>query len=232
MIQKLLGDFIQTLDCKSKNRNQNLSLETFYAGLSGKFEDYIRWKFVHYIYQNQFNKKNISQQSISIESFDRTDMVFFDSSSGSKDVHFVEWKSMTLPVSGQTNRVYEENWTSNNDQLQKAMVKFKELNLNNYIDSYWSLFVFVDFNEQLINLLNQNNQSQQDLQLGILSKYNISCKMRSDHLSICTNNLSIPYTPITLKRPPWCKNGEEIILIFGFIQIQPQNSNTYKLTSI
>jgi hypothetical protein len=232
MIQTLLRDFAQTLNCNSSTLNSDLSLETFYAGLNGKFEDYIRWKFAHYIYQNKIIN-DISGQSMSIESFDRTDTVFFDSSFGSMDVHFVEWKSMALPVSGQTNRVYYRNYANNNNQLHSAKSEFKKLGLSNYNGRYWNLFVFVDFNDYLIDLLSQtNNQLPKYFPMGILSKYKISRKMRLDHMSICTNNLTTPYTPITLESPSWCSNGEEIKLIFGFSQIQPQNSNTYKLTSI
>jgi hypothetical protein len=236
MIDTLLRDFAQTLHYNSPTVNGDLSLETFYAALCGKFENYIRWKFTLHIYKNNYN---FLLNTLSIETCGRTDIVFIDKSNGKSDVHFIEWKSMTLPVKGQTLNKYQKNWTNNAEQLYNTRNNTSNKGYGkNWNSHYWSLFVFVDFNDSIINELLLKNQHHypKDFKDGILATYDISIKNNFKYGNSIYPNLIPPPTKntniITLQSPSWCNKGEEIKLRFGFIQIQPPNSSTYQLTSI
>jgi len=203
MIKQKLIDFIKWLDCTSSFCDRDLSEETSYSAMCGEFEKYIRWKFAYHMYKGQFV---LGKDTVSIESFDKTDMVFFDDLNS--EVHFVEWKAMTLPIAGQGVKEFINNkWSSNYNQLRKCNVKFNNLQSktppehNAKSARFWSLFVFVDFNEGLIGQYNPRPQDPRYFKDGLFQKkYNISCAISSSNKKSIFGNSDIVGIPLVLPK--------------------------------
>ncbi len=162
MIDTLLQKFIQEFNQPKGSSPSALQQETYYAAIQGDFERYIRWKFLNFIYnQTQGNASTVKKPregktvdlsddfTLSLESFDRNDMIF----KHGKDIHFLEWKAMTFPVSNQNKKEYDKKFLDNFRQLCKSRIKYDELInigfINPLTPHFWSAFVFVDYDSSL-----------------------------------------------------------------------------------
>jgi hypothetical protein len=148
MIDILLNKFIDELDPqKSKScKSSAIQQETYYAAIQGDSERYIRWKFLNFIYQS---KLECSDFTLALESFDRNDMIF----KCGKNVHFLEWKALTLPVKNQDKAMLHNKRFDNLKQLCKCSVKFEKMKAStgqSLSAQYWSAFLLIDFDDSLI----------------------------------------------------------------------------------
>jgi hypothetical protein len=70
------------------------------------------------------------------------------------EIHFVEWKAMTLPVKNQDSVMQREKRMDNLRQLCKSYAKFHGtpvLQQQNLKTKFWSAFLYIDFDDNLIN---------------------------------------------------------------------------------
>lgn len=144
MIHTLLNDFISAFG-KKTSYSQELQRETFYAAIQGDFERYIRWKFLWHIYDSKF-KSDCTDYSLALESYDRNDMIF----KCGDEVHFVEWKAMTLPLSNQNKTDLDKKFLDNFRQLCKSKLKL-DMQTINLKANFWSAIVLVNFNKELFD---------------------------------------------------------------------------------
>jgi hypothetical protein len=146
MIDILLNNFIDELDPLKSPNSHDIQQETYYAAIQGDSERYIRWKFLNFIYQS---KLKCSDFTLALESFDRNDMIF----KCDEEVHFLEWKALTLPVKNQDKAMLHNKRFDNLKQLCKCSVKFEKMKVSTgqtLRAQYWSAFLFIDFDDILI----------------------------------------------------------------------------------
>jgi hypothetical protein len=146
MIDTLLKKFIKELNQPKGSSPSPLQQETYYAAIQGDSERYIRWKFLNFIYQS---KLECSDFTLALESFDRNDMIF----KCGENVHFLEWKALTLPVKNQDKAMLHNKRFDNLKQLCKCSVKFEKMKAStgqSLSAQYWSAFLLIDFDDSLI----------------------------------------------------------------------------------
>jgi hypothetical protein len=239
MIDILLNDFIDELDPQKSPHSQAIQQETYYAAIQGDFERYMRWKFLNFIYKNQTQgnastgkkpKEGKTEDpsddfTISLESFDRNDMIF----KCGNDIHFVEWKAMTLPVRNQDNNTRYQKQIDNFRQLCKSCVKLEDLRKKRRVGQYykslsshfWSVFVYVDFQSSLINKQKAKRKRFFERH-GNFQKY--GSIGNHNNKAILPNNISKldlgPYSPF---------NGEVYIYFEWFDFSKSINNNSSKI---
>jgi hypothetical protein len=213
MIDTLLNDFIQAFN-RNSYYSKELQRETFYAAIQGDSERFIRWKFLNHIYHSKSKRKPIDF-SLALESFDRNDMIF----TCGKEVHFVEWKAMTLPLKNQNSVMRDKKRIDNLLQLFKSFVKLQEENnkhknskrskhkeyYNDIVQNgqarYWSAFVYFRFDPDTgANKLPKFFKAH-----GIFQKYKGGSYISSAHNLANANSIfgpsSVPHVSITPMPP-------------------------------